>query len=133
MIDLAVLITENIRFFCVASACQINFRSEISMPECEEDVQEFMTIAQIIKRILSFHLGCCLKGLMIAVRLICLPEQWLCHDNTSCIHESFQCDGVPHCPDWSDEVSCTTGIDYFISKVILCRSISIVHHGPVLF
>ncbi|XP_026556645.1 enteropeptidase [Pseudonaja textilis] len=41
----------------------------------------------------------------------CLPSDDLCADDESCIRKELFCDGIPHCPDGSDENRCATPCD----------------------
>uniref|UniRef100_A0A8C5SPJ7 Transmembrane serine protease 15 n=1 Tax=Laticauda laticaudata TaxID=8630 RepID=A0A8C5SPJ7_LATLA len=41
----------------------------------------------------------------------CLPSDDLCADDESCIRKELFCDGIPHCPDGSDENRCATSCD----------------------
>ena len=43
-----------------------------------------------------------------ACKYLCstVEGMWLCQDGTRCVKESFICDDMTDCPDWSDETSC---------------------------
>ncbi|XP_039205287.1 enteropeptidase isoform X2 [Crotalus tigris] len=41
----------------------------------------------------------------------CLPLDGLCADDITCIRKELFCDGIPHCPDGSDENKCATPCD----------------------
>ncbi|XP_070607651.1 enteropeptidase [Erythrolamprus reginae] len=41
----------------------------------------------------------------------CLPEHDLCADDKNCIRKELFCDGIPQCPDGSDENKCATPCD----------------------
>ncbi|KAM3836525.1 enteropeptidase [Vipera latastei] len=41
----------------------------------------------------------------------CLPSDGLCADNETCIGRQLFCDGMPHCPNGTDENKCATPCD----------------------
>lgn len=41
----------------------------------------------------------------------CLPSDGLCADNETCIGRQLFCDGMPHCPNGTDENKCGKNIN----------------------
>lgn len=46
--------------------------------------------------------------------MVCRYDEYACSDNDQCIPKDFQCDLVPDCKDFSDEIGCCKFLVYFI-------------------
>lgn len=63
--------------------------------------------ANYVKLKMGIWLPLCCQMILLAP-VACMPEEFACLDDGTCIPKSLVCDGRPYCRDGSDENNCSS-------------------------